>query len=496
MPVITRGRQPRRDNLKIKLDRPHSAQQRIIDEAKRFNIVVCGRRFGKTKLGISRAVLAALEGQPVGWFSPTYRMLSEVWRELCEVCAPIARRINNQEHRIDLVGKGFIEMWSLDNPDACRGRKYRRIIVDEAAQVKSLKEAWQNVLRPTLADLEGDAWFLSTPRGMNFFYTLWSYGDNPDMAEWKSWQMPTSANPYIKPSEVQAMGAELPRTIYDQEVLAQFIPDGSGVFRGVQDAVLPNDDILRDEAEEGHEYVFGVDLAKYQDFSVVTVLDATTRRVVAVDRFNEMDYTTQALRIKALYQRFKPRQVIVESNSIGGPFTEMLRAGTPVKYPAVCLVADGTWLYAYHEDGKRREGPFPYPIVPNAEGQCPYQPAECRHGKITMVENSLFIDRDLWYGGDKLEGMPVQPWTTTNATKAEAIDALALAFEHRQIKIPNNPLLIGELHAFEGTRTPSGMMRYAAPEGMHDDMVISLMLAWQGIDAGAVQYMPMPHWWR
>lgn len=78
-------------------------------------------------------------------------------------------------------------------------------------------------------------------------------------------------------------------------------------------------------------------------------------------------------------------------------------------------------------------------------------------------------------------GYPVQPFTTTNATKAVAIDSLALAFEQADIKIVNEPVLIAELEAFEPTQLPSGKVRYAAPSGMHDDTVIALALAWHGV---------------
>lgn len=66
-----------------------------------------------------------------------------------------------------------------------------------------------------------------------------------------------------------------------------------------------------------------------------------------------------------------------------------------------------------------------------------------------------------------------------NATKAVAIEALALAFERREIAIPDEPVLINELLAFEGNRLPSGMVRYEAPPGGHDDCVMALALAWQ-----------------
>ena len=80
------------------------------------------------------------------------------------------------------------------------------------------------------------------------------------------------------------------------------------------------------------------------------------------------------------------------------------------------------------------------------------------------------------------EGLPVMPFTTTNASKAQVIEALALAFERNRIEILNDPVLVGELQAYEAERLPSGMLRYNAPEGLHDDCVISLALAWYGTE--------------
>jgi phage terminase large subunit-like protein len=78
-------------------------------------------------------------------------------------------------------------------------------------------------------------------------------------------------------------------------------------------------------------------------------------------------------------------------------------------------------------------------------------------------------------------GLSIIPFYTTNATKQAAVQALQAAFEHGEIKILNDPVLIGELQAFEASRTASGSWKYAAPEGMHDDTVMSLMIAWHGI---------------
>jgi hypothetical protein len=86
------------------------------------------------------------------------------------------------------------------------------------------------------------------------------------------------------------------------------------------------------------------------------------------------------------------------------------------------------------------------------------------------------------------EGLPVRGFTTTNATKAQIIEGLALAFERQELRILNDATLIGELQAYEMDKTPSGMVRYGAPEGMHDDCVMSLALAWAAASGSAGSY--------
>jgi hypothetical protein len=66
----------------LTLPKPHPGQQTVIDGAKRFNIVCCGRRFGKTELGMDRLIQPALQGKPVAWFAPNYKLAAPVWREL------------------------------------------------------------------------------------------------------------------------------------------------------------------------------------------------------------------------------------------------------------------------------------------------------------------------------------------------------------------------------------------------------------------------------
>lgn len=368
-------------------------------------MLACGRRWGKTILGEDVLIEPALRGYPVAWFSPTYKMLTEVWRAVKGALHPAVVRVSEQEHRLELGNGGVIDMWSLDAADTVRGRKYKRVVVDEAAMDGDLLAHWQNVIRPTLTDYRGDAWFLSTPNGLNGFWTLYQQGQDPSQPDWRSWQAPTTDNPYIDPAEVEAARADLPEQVYAQEYGAEFLADGSNVFRRVLEAATATPA----PREAGHRYVMGLDWGALNDFTVISVIDATKRRQVALDRFNRIDLHFQADRVQALYDRYKPDGIIAETNGIGLPNVQHLQS----------------------------------------------------------------------------KKLPIVPWESTNARKNAVVRALALAFERGNLAILSDADPLGrvqraELLAYQTKRLPSGVLTFGAPEGMHDDTVIALMLAWLG----------------
>ena len=387
--------------LTLTIPKPHQGQQTIIDQAKRFNVVDCGRRFGKTQLGINRLIDPEVMSYPLGWFSPSYKMLLEAWRDLSTMLEPITVRRSDQEKRIELITGGLIEAWSLDNPDVARGRKYKRVVIDEAARVKDLLSAWNSVIRPCLADYKGDGFMLSTPKGRNGFWQMWGWGKDETKTEWQSWQMPTYVNPFIAHTEIEAMRASMPERIFAQEIMAEFIDDSGGVFRNIYSVAVAE---AQDKPIDGHQYVMGVDWGKHNDFTVLTIVDTTANTMVAMDRFNQIDYIFQVGRLKTLFDRFQPMTIIAESNSMGEPIIEQLQR----------------------------------------------------------------------------DNLPVRPFQTTNASKAKAIEDLSLAFE-QGFTVINDPVLVGELLAYEAERLPSGLLRYGAPSGAHDDCVMSLAIAYSGI---------------
>lgn len=322
--------------ITIKQRKPHPAQLEINRNLTRFNVVDCGRRFGKSSNGEQHVIDTLLAGYPVGLFAPRYKDVSDWWRALRTRVRPAIQDDSVQEKRIALITGGVLEMWSLEDKDAGRSRHYKLVVIDEAAKARHLKIVWQEAIRPTLTDLEGWALFYSTPKGMNYFKTLFDYGNDPARDDWACWQFPTAANPKINPAEIEAARLELPERVFRQEYLAEFIDDAN-LFRNVVECAT-SDEIYK--AEAGREYVFGVDWGKLNDFTVITVWDTQAARMVHMDRFNQIDYTVQSQRLKALYERFRPHTILAESNSMGEPIIDQLRSeGLPMKGFATTAVS-------------------------------------------------------------------------------------------------------------------------------------------------------------
>lgn len=220
-------------NVKIRFT-PHPGQLRILENAKRFNYVNCGRRFGKTSLGIALLLMGASLTQPVAWFAPNYKDLSEVWkvakRALGE--AGLIKHKNEQIKQIELITGEPIDFWSLSDIDSGRGRKYGLIIVDEVAKIKRFQEAWQNTLRPTLADYQGKAWLFSTPKGRNNDWYKVCNNLGPDSAFFEA---STYDNPFIDRKEIEAAKKELPLATFQQEYEAKFVDMTDGLWANYYD---------------------------------------------------------------------------------------------------------------------------------------------------------------------------------------------------------------------------------------------------------------------
>lgn len=192
-----------------------------MDHAARFKVLRCGRRWGKNILGYNYIGEGIPEGLPMGWFAPSYKLMADAWREFLTMFADAITKISVQEHRLEFYGKASLDFWSLDGPDPARGRKYRRLALDEAGVVPDLESRWSGAIRPTLTDYRGGALILGTPKVNGpYFNTLFNFGAMGEPG-WSSFTGRTIDNPHIDPAEIEEARRTMPAWLFAQEYEGQ-----------------------------------------------------------------------------------------------------------------------------------------------------------------------------------------------------------------------------------------------------------------------------------
>ncbi len=236
-------------------------------------------------------------------------------------------RISEGERRIDSDYGGMVAVRSAHEPDNLRGEGLDLAVLDEAAFMDG--RVWQQIVRPMLVTSRGDALLLSTPRGRNWFWDLFRTAFDDESGEWAAFHRPTVDNSLIDPAELKSIKRKTTEAIWQTEYLAQFSDESGQVFRGIRAAVSRGQ---VEGPQAGHVYVAGVDWGRQHDYTVIVIIDATTRRMVAMDRFNQIDWALQRGRLAVMVERWGAQVIWAEANSIGAPNIEALqREGLPIR---------------------------------------------------------------------------------------------------------------------------------------------------------------------
>jgi len=300
--------------ITIKLHKPHPAQAAIRKDKRRFNVISCGRRFGKTDLFVGLISETALGGFPVGYFAPRYKLVIETWAALVRCLGGVIKSRNFTEKRIELITGGVIEMWTMDDPDAGRSRKYKRVVIDEAGLQGDLSTIWAESIRPTLMDYGGDAFIGGTPKGANDFYKMYVRADSdPD---WKSFRYSTHANPYIPEKEIEDYKTEMggaESSQYRQEIMAEFVEGSESFFGNIGRFFTAPLNPVRDLL---HRHVAGIDWGQSADWTWCRIGCVDTGKHVATYRINRIDYKDIINAIVDLLEAWGVDLVIPEKNSM------------------------------------------------------------------------------------------------------------------------------------------------------------------------------------
>lgn len=211
--------------MEVVLPRLHEGQKVVHRDKARFKVLACGRRWGKTRLGNVLCVECALAGGRAWWVAPSYKMGQVGWRGLQRLAWQIpGSDIRLGDQLITFPGGGTVQVRSADDPQSLRGEGLDLAVLDECAYMK--EEAWHEALRPALSDRLGDAFFISTPRGVNWFRDLWLRGqDDREYPDWRSWQFRTADNPFIARDEIENARKGMLHRLFRQEFGADFLDD-------------------------------------------------------------------------------------------------------------------------------------------------------------------------------------------------------------------------------------------------------------------------------
>lgn len=294
--------------MTLYLPEMHDKQQVVLDSKARFRVMMSGRRFGKSELAVTEIVLTAVYGNQVAYITPTYNLAKAFFDKLAKA---VPFPANRSELTIQFVNGGSVQFFTGERLDNLRGRKFHLVVIDEASFIPDLETGWLNSIRPTLTDYKGRALFLSTPRGKNYFFSLYNKGINGE-PDWQSFKFSTYDNPYIDPYEIDDARRQLPEAVFNQEYMADPAENAANPFGlpYIQQCTYP--------ISQAPPAVYGIDLAKSVDWTVIIGLDSTGA-VCYFDRFQK-DWRQTRTEIKRL-----PRApMLVDSSGVGDPIVEDL----------------------------------------------------------------------------------------------------------------------------------------------------------------------------
>lgn len=197
----------------ITLFTPTKKQAELYASKARYKVAVWGRRSGKSTYALNDAIRKCMEtGRRRVWIvCPTYGQAKDIyWRDanmLKRYLVPeMGTKLNETDLVVEFPNGSILQFKGADRPDTLRGSGLDHIVGDEISEWRYAKETWEAILSPALADKQGTALFIGTPKGENYFKELAERGEDPNQIWWETWRVPTweSGAPWTLTEEGQA----------------------------------------------------------------------------------------------------------------------------------------------------------------------------------------------------------------------------------------------------------------------------------------------------
>jgi len=259
----------------------HPAQEQIVSDPHRFRVARCGRRFGKSWLSayemLARAV--AIDKARIVYYGPTRDDARDImWTILKDVCGPLIIGDPN-ESRLEMKirnrhgGESLIVLYgweALQERGKGVGVKNHFAVLDEVSKYTNFEYGWQEILRPTLMDVKGEALFISTTNGFNHFYDLCN--KELDDKDYKTFHFTSYDNPHLDPEEIEKMKEEMTEDRAAQEIYADFRKKEGLVYKEFNRMLhLYDDTNLNDSPGDIMYTIAGVDFGFTHPTAVPTI---------------------------------------------------------------------------------------------------------------------------------------------------------------------------------------------------------------------------------
>lgn len=276
----------------------HPTQKTVATDRHRYRVVNCGRRWGKTTLAALEitAKAVAKDGNDCCYIAPTYQQSRDLaWEPLKHYTR--AAQINVNESRLEIIvktqdkGTSKIVLKSWESIETLRGNKFAFIVADEISSYRNWHANWNEIVRPMLTDLKGEGLFISTPKGFNHFYDLYTL--EAQNSDFKAFSFSSYDNPFIDPKELSAAKLELTEDQFAQEYMADFRKTEGLVYKEFDRKVH----VFENAPEDMKEKVCGIDFGFTNPTALIEVY---------------VDYDDTLWVMSEWYQRGKTNAEVIE----------------------------------------------------------------------------------------------------------------------------------------------------------------------------------------
>lgn len=232
----------------------------------RFVVLVWHRRAGKTVFAVVELLLAALactrDRGRYGYVAPLLKQAKSTAWDYLKAFARVVPgvNVNESELSVELPNGAKVRLFGADNPDALRGLYFDGVVLDEVADMRP--EVWGEIVRPALADRQGWALFIGTPKGINLFSELYYRAERGE-PEWGCALLRASDTGVIPADEIEQARSEMSPAQFAQEFDCDFAAASEDVLIRLE-WVLAAQKRTVAEADYTHAAkVLGVDVARY-----------------------------------------------------------------------------------------------------------------------------------------------------------------------------------------------------------------------------------------